>query len=1232
MKMWLNKITGILLSAILCFTVFQIPTITMAAEGAVALPQTDTAPGLYRAEKTVKLSCETQDAEIYYTTDNFMPDENSTKYTGPIKITENTNISAIAVKGGIKSAPVSFSYIIKGEEEPKLQFVAMSDLHVDTREKDEARVAKEFDVIHSIFPNADAILIGGDLINDSSYLAGRPNRSADHAIVRELIKENLTRLRMTNTKIQLCTGNHDAGSAAMTRYYVTEGTDGTGDTINTKAWFTDSANGWYGTEIKGYKFLFPNTEHTSSTPQREWLKAEMDAATNADPGKPVFITMHKPPYNTVMGGKGSASALNTYNQDLANYPQAVTFSGHTHLDLHDDRSIYQKDYTALNTGSSSYIEVDGTYWAHSGEKYSAEVAERFEMPVTQAYFVEVFDDRVEFDRVALNADWGDVKKTGYIPASTFNNTGIVMGERWTVDLKATGAEMKNSFRYTAPRESAGVAFAPGATATVEVSGSEAQVTFPQAQNVRDVKHYEMLAKTASGTTAATMKVMPENVFAPVPKTLTYPLKADLPEGETVTAEIVAVDSFGNRSDALKADGSYDVPVEPAAFTYMMTETFDSDATTQPKTSVDNWSGVAKAQIAEGQLQAVHVGPNSKGENTISYQVSVPLQPGTTANAAKIPRGKYFVSADWEMNQDGKNGLGFILCDAGTNSFGVRVELSKGKAVVKSHRDNPKAEYVTVGTLELPQSDFSTGQIRIGIDSTQTGVSKIMGVWLTPKGGAETLVPGTENADMGDIGTGLTKIMLYPPIAVDSSKPPVTGDMVGAMDNLKIWEAADTQLEKLAQKPATQITFDQIKGQNDDQQNVTQNLDLSNVTATSNGLEVIEWESSHPNIISETGALHLPQSNAEVTLTPILKFPDPEQTSGSEYVTGPGAPITVLVKVEDVVAGERVYLNETFDKELTDPAKQIIPTLDLWSGNTAEAKIADEKLNIVHTSGVLNYQMNVPLQPGNEKTTTPIPRGKTYVSWDWEMGPKTDGVVLLLCDNKGVGGNKTLGVRVELTRIQATVKSNNDTGYDTLGSVSGDFSSGRIKIGLDSTASGITKIIGIWLTPNGGSESLVEKTKDASIGDVGTGIFKMILWPNKLKSDAVLDANDVVVSMDNLKVWEPVEVAASQLYGWKDAYLTQNGEKVEFQEGTFVPEFRLQNYSGESKNVVLIAAVYRDTILEETRIKTLDQEIPSTGEVTAQLDPIEITDAAAQRIEYFVWDSVTGMHPVKRIAQ
>ena len=63
--------------------------------------------------ETVALSCDTEDAVIWYTTDGSCPcDENGTrvKYTEPIVITAPVTIRAYAVKDEAASRVVSFTY------------------------------------------------------------------------------------------------------------------------------------------------------------------------------------------------------------------------------------------------------------------------------------------------------------------------------------------------------------------------------------------------------------------------------------------------------------------------------------------------------------------------------------------------------------------------------------------------------------------------------------------------------------------------------------------------------------------------------------------------------------------------------------------------------------------------------------------------------------------------------------------------------------------------------------------------------------------------------------------------------------------------------------------------------------------------------------------------------------------------------------------------------------------
>ncbi len=63
--------------------------------------------GTYTETQSVTLSCATEGATIYYTTDGNDPTTNSTEYSGAIEISKNTTIKAIAVKEGYDNSEVA---------------------------------------------------------------------------------------------------------------------------------------------------------------------------------------------------------------------------------------------------------------------------------------------------------------------------------------------------------------------------------------------------------------------------------------------------------------------------------------------------------------------------------------------------------------------------------------------------------------------------------------------------------------------------------------------------------------------------------------------------------------------------------------------------------------------------------------------------------------------------------------------------------------------------------------------------------------------------------------------------------------------------------------------------------------------------------------------------------------------------------------------------------------------
>src|SRR5204863_443683 len=80
----------------------------------VAPPVLSPAPGTYVSSVTLTLSDATAGAAIYYTTNGTTPTTSSTRYTGPVVLTQSATVQAIAAASGMAdSAVTSSAYTVK---------------------------------------------------------------------------------------------------------------------------------------------------------------------------------------------------------------------------------------------------------------------------------------------------------------------------------------------------------------------------------------------------------------------------------------------------------------------------------------------------------------------------------------------------------------------------------------------------------------------------------------------------------------------------------------------------------------------------------------------------------------------------------------------------------------------------------------------------------------------------------------------------------------------------------------------------------------------------------------------------------------------------------------------------------------------------------------------------------------------------------------------------------------
>ncbi len=115
--------------------------------------------------------------------------------------------------------------------------------------------------------------------------------------------------------------------------------------------------------IGGYHFIGLSTcrgrksKHYSFI-QKIWIKKELKSAVAKSEGNPVFVLHHEHVKNTVYGSSDFDGWGNRFFTGLfEKYPNIVDFSGHSHYPVNDPRSVWQKEFTAVGTGSLKYVEL-----------------------------------------------------------------------------------------------------------------------------------------------------------------------------------------------------------------------------------------------------------------------------------------------------------------------------------------------------------------------------------------------------------------------------------------------------------------------------------------------------------------------------------------------------------------------------------------------------------------------------------------------------------------------------------------------------------------------------------------------------------------------------------------------------------------------------------------------------------------------------------------------------------
>jgi 3',5'-cyclic AMP phosphodiesterase CpdA len=275
-------------------------------------------------------------------------------------------------------------------------------------------------------------------------------------------------------------------------------------------------------EIKGYPFItisergsHPNAYNDSAS---KFLSDKLYDASQKYPDKPIFVFMHVPPLNTCYGSAKTQWGTDVFLSVLNRYPQAIVFSGHSHYPLGDPRSIHQDKFTAINDGSTSYSGVESKVVDIGIHPENHEY-------VTEGIIVNVLSNgNVEIER------W-----------DTYRNEEI--HPRWTVEAPHDGSRFVYKCRDGLPAPT----FARGYRPTVKpLADGGISVTFRQARDNEVVHHYIIEIKDGKQVVASYRKFSQFYLNSQMPEQLTVNF-SDLPADKRLSAHVISVDSYGNRS-------------------------------------------------------------------------------------------------------------------------------------------------------------------------------------------------------------------------------------------------------------------------------------------------------------------------------------------------------------------------------------------------------------------------------------------------------------------------------------------------------------------------------------------------------------------------------------------------------------------------------------------------------------------------------------------------------------
>lgn len=263
-------------------------------------------------------------------------------------------------------APTNTVEIKTAADDRTLRFPVLSDVHVQASDPlSQSKLKATLKDLYEIDPAADVLVMNGDLGN---------GRQTDYNALRSVVSTSPHPQSMLYN-----IGNHEFYNAWYDkngRYSPTTFPNGEseGMAINRFLQLSGEKNVYYDRWINGYHFLFLGAEKSRqsdlsigddawlSQTQLSWLNQKL--AENRQSDKPIFVFLHQPLPNTVSGSWAEGMNRGVVQHEqlrsiLANSPQVILFSGHTHWQLNLPRTMVREGFSMVNSSAVIGPETGG---------------------------------------------------------------------------------------------------------------------------------------------------------------------------------------------------------------------------------------------------------------------------------------------------------------------------------------------------------------------------------------------------------------------------------------------------------------------------------------------------------------------------------------------------------------------------------------------------------------------------------------------------------------------------------------------------------------------------------------------------------------------------------------------------------------------------------------------------------------------------------------------------------